>query len=87
MNDLLPPYFNYMKPIVPIICDHYKVRNPKFYLPLIKHDFAKQLIQYSLIKLLNKNNKISEIANKVFEQIFCMFKLILKKHSNYFLFG
>ena len=78
MNDLLPPYFNYMKPNVPVICDHYNVRNPKFHLPVIKHDFAKQLIQYCLIKLLNENDNISKIADKVFEQTFCTFKSILK---------
>ena len=78
MNDLLPPYFNYMKPNVPVICDHYNVRNSKFHLPVIKHDFAKQLIQYCLIKLLNKDDNISKIADKVFEQTFCMFKSILK---------
>ena len=85
MNNLLPPYFNYMKPNVPVICDHYNVRNPKFHLPAIKHDFAKQLIQYCLIKLLNEDENISKIADKVFEQTFCMFKSILKKQSNYFL--
>ena len=78
MNNLLPPYFNYMKPNVPVICDHYNVRNPKFHLPAIKHDFAKQLIQYCLIKLLNEDENISKIADKVFEQTFCMFKSILK---------
>ena len=70
MNNLLPPYFNYMKPNVPVICDHYNVRNPKFHLPAIKHDFAKQLIQYCLIKLLNEDENISKIADKVFEQTF-----------------
>ena len=78
MNDLLPPYFNYIKPNLPVICNHYNVRNPKFHLPAIKHDFAKQLIQHCLVKLLNKDENISEIANKVFDQTFCMFKSTLK---------
>ena len=43
-NNLLPPYFNYMKPNLPVICNHYNVRNPKFHLPMIKHEFAKQLL-------------------------------------------
>ena len=60
------------------VCDHYNVRNPKFYLPVIKHDFAKQLIHYCLLKLLNENDNILKIAYKVFEQTFCMFKSILK---------
>ena len=85
MNDLLPLYFNYMKPNVPVMCDHYNVRNPNFHLPVIKHDFVKQLIQYCLFKLLNEDDNILKIADKVFEQPFCMFKSILKKQSNYFL--
>ena len=68
MNDLLPPYFNYMQPNVPVICDHYNVRNPKFNLPVINHDFAKQLMQYCFIKLLNKDENILKIADKVFKQ-------------------
>ena len=56
----------------------YNVRNPKFHLPVIKHDFAKQSIQYCLIKLLNEDENISKIADNVFGQIFCMFKSILK---------
>ena len=35
------------------------VRNPKFHLPVIKHEFAKQLLQYCLIKLLNEDENIS----------------------------
>ena len=53
-NNLLPLYFNYMKPNLPVICNHYNVRNPKFHLPLNKHEFAKHLLQYCLIKLLNE---------------------------------
>ena len=81
MNYLLPPYFNYMKPNVPVICDHYNARNPKFHLPVIKHDFARQFIQYCLITLLNKDENIKKIADTVFEQTFCMFKSILKNKA------
>ena len=42
----------------------------KFHLPVTKHDFAKQLIQYCLIKLLNEDENISKIADTVFEQTF-----------------
>ena len=69
MNDLLPPYFNYMKLNLPVICDYYNVRNPKFHLPVIKHDFAKQLIQYCLINLLNDDDNISKIADKVLSKL------------------
>ena len=47
---MLPPYFNMPKPNVPLVCDYYRLRNP------IRQDFAKQLVQYFLIKLLNNNN-------------------------------
>ena len=33
MNDLLLPYFNYMKPNLPVICKNYNVHNPKFDIP------------------------------------------------------
>ena len=44
-NNLLPSYFNYMKPSLPVICNYYGIRNPKLYLPPIKHAFAEQMIQ------------------------------------------
>ena len=54
-NTLLPSYFNQMMPTLPVICNYYGVRNPKFYLPSIKHSFAEQQVQYCLIKLLNED--------------------------------
>ena len=50
-NTLLPSYFNQMMPTLPVICNYYGVRNPKFHLPSIKHSFAEQQVQYCLIKL------------------------------------
>ena len=67
-----------MKPNLPVICNHNNVRNPKFHLPLIKHEFAKQLLQYCLIKLLNEDENASQIAYKVGEQLFCTFKSFIK---------
>ena len=69
---------SYMKPNLPVICNHYNVRNLKFHLPLIKHEFAKQLLQYCLIKLLNEDENASQIAYKVGEQPFCTFKSVIK---------
>ena len=34
-NNLLPSYFNYMKPSLSVICIYYGIRNPKFHLPPI----------------------------------------------------
>ena len=76
-NNLLPPYFNYMKPNLPVICNHCNVRNPKFHLPLINHEFAKQLLQYCLIELLNEDENAFEIAYKISEQPFCLFKFVI----------
>ena len=55
MNNKLPPYFENMKPVLPRICDNYDIRRPSFHLPLIKHDFAEQLIIYQLTTMLNEN--------------------------------
>ena len=67
-----------MKPNIPVICNHYNVRNPKFYLPLIKHEFAKQLLQYCILKHLNEDENASQIAYKVGEQPLCTFKSVIK---------
>ena len=57
MNNMLLPYFNMLKPSMPLVCDYYGLPNPKIHLPTIRHDFAKQLVQYCLIKLLNNDNE------------------------------
>ena len=46
---------------------------------MVKHNFTKQLIQYSLTKLLNEDKNVSEIAVKAFE--LCVFKSILLKNK------
>ena len=38
-NNLLPPYFNYMKPNLPVIYNHYNVRNSKFHPQVIKYEY------------------------------------------------
>ena len=53
MNNLLPPYFNSMKPKLPELCNVYSIRKPTFHLPVIRHAFARQLIWYTLLELLN----------------------------------
>ena len=54
MNNKLSPYFENMKPVLPRICDNYGIRRPYFHLPLIKHDFAEQLLSYQLTTSLMK---------------------------------
>ena len=41
--------------MLPNICNIYNFRHPTFHLPLVKHDFAEQRLDYQLIKLLNTN--------------------------------
>ena len=53
MNNLLPPYFNSMKPKLPELCNVYSIRKPTFHLPVIRHEFARQLIGYKLLEFLN----------------------------------
>ena len=77
-NNLLPSYFNYMKPSLPVICNYYGIRNPKFHLPPIKHAFAEQMIQYCLIKLLNNDIDASHIVNCIHQHTFYKFKSGLK---------
>ena len=82
---MLPPYFNYTKPYLPVICSYYNVRNSKFHLPVMKHEIAKQLLQYCLTKLLNEDQNASEIVYKVSEQPFCTFKSVMKYKIVFFL--
>ena len=53
MNNLLPSYFNSMKPKLPELCNVYSIRKPTFHLPVIRHGFSKQLINNKLLELLN----------------------------------
>ena len=80
MNNMLPPYFNMLKPNMPLVCDYYGIRNPKIHLPTIRHDFTKQIVQYyCLIKLLNKDNEYTTLnKSKIYTQSFFTFKLNLK---------
>ena len=74
MNNKLPSYFNYMKPNLPVICNYSGIRKPKFHLPIIRHVFAEQLIQYNLIKIINDDIKSVGIMDVVLTQSFCAFK-------------
>ena len=77
MNNKLPPYFENMKPVLPRVCDNYDIRRHSFHLPLIKHDFAEQLISYQLTTMLNKNGS-TRFSLKVFTHSFSGFSYYLK---------
>ena len=61
-----------MKQVLPRICDNYDMRRPSFDLPLIKHDFAEQLLSYQLTTMLNENGS-TRFSSKVFTHSFCGF--------------
>ena len=54
-----------MKPVLPIICTRYEIRNPVFHLPNIRHSFAEQSIGYCLIKQLNAEEGSTLTTNMV----------------------
>ena len=78
MNNMLPTYFDSMKPTLPNICLTYEIRKPVFHPPAIKHTFAEQLVQYNLIKLLNKEADAISITSKVHTHSFFGYKLYVK---------
>ena len=77
MNNILPPYFDIVRPELPAICDRYSIRVPTFHLPKINHEFAVQLLQYRPIKNINKEGSFI-ITAKVFTHSFYGFKLFIK---------
>ena len=68
MNNLLPPYFNSMKPKQPELCNVYSIRKPTFHLPVIR-----QLIGYKLLELLNT----VLVSSKVHTHSFNGFKIYI----------
>ena len=78
MNTNLHCYFSTMKPKLPIVCDTHAIRHPTFHLPKIVHEFAEQLLQYQLIKLINKEKCSIVITAKVHTHSFYGFKMFIK---------
>ena len=78
MNNLLPPYFNSMKPKLPELCNVYSIRKPTFHLPVIRHEFARQLIGYKLLELLNTEPGTLLVSSKVHTHSFIGFKIYIK---------
>ena len=78
MNNKLPDCFSTMKPKLPEIIEHYKIRNPVFHLPAIKHKFAENLLQYCLIKHINEEHSFSMMSDNVQRTSFYSFKVFIK---------
>ena len=64
-----------MKPVLPIICTRYEVRNPMFHLPDIRHSFGEQTI-YS--KKLNAEEG-SLTTDMVLTESFLIYKVHIKR--------
>ena len=56
MNNMLPSYFEHMILVQPVACNYYEIRKPKLHPPIINHEVGEQMVQYCLIKVLNKDN-------------------------------
>ena len=79
MNNMLPSYFEYMKPVQPVACNYYGIRKPRLHPPIINHEFGEQMVQYCLIKILNEDNHETTLnKNNIYSQYFFTFKVTLK---------
>ena len=79
MNNMLPYYFEYMKPVQPVACNYYGIRKPRLHPPIINHEFGEQMVQYCLIKILNEDNHETTLnKNNIYSQSFFTFKVTLK---------
>ena len=50
MNNKLPEYFSFMKPVLPVATERYEIRNPSFHAPAIKYKFAECSLQYFFLR-------------------------------------
>ena len=74
MNNMLPSYFEYMKPVQPVACNYYGIRKPRLHPPIINHEFGEQMVQYCLIKILNEDNHETTLnKNNIYSQSFFTF--------------
>ena len=78
MNNKLPEYFSFMKPVLPVVTERYEIRNRSFHTPDIKHKFAECSLQYCLINQLNSENCIALLTDKVSTNSFYSFKVFIK---------
>ena len=67
-----------MEPNLPELCNVYSIRKPTFHLPVIRHEFAKQLIEYKLLELLNTESGTLLISSKVYTHSVIGFKIFIK---------
>ena len=76
-----------MKPSLPVICNYYGIRNPKFHLSPIKHAFAEQRIQYYLEPITNIITIILEIVLVFMHQLAQLKQVIELSATEGYIFG
>ena len=77
MNNKLPAFFSFMKPVLPTATERYEIRNPSFHTLAIKHKFAECSLQYCLINQLNSENCFALLTDKVSMNSFYSFKVFV----------
>ena len=71
INNNLPHYFDSFKPQFANGVSHYNLRNPSMQLPIIKHEFPKQSLRYTLITTVNEMSaETIELANNYTQKRF-----------------
>ena len=78
INNQLPTYLSQMRPVLPVICTRYEVRNPMFHLPDIRHSFGEQSIGCCLIKQLIAEEG-SFTTDMVLTESFLIYKVHIKR--------
>ena len=48
MNNMLPSYFEYMKPVQPVACNYYGIRKPRLHPLIINHEFGEQVVHINV---------------------------------------
>ena len=74
MNNVLPPYFDILKPVPPRTANMYNIRKASFHFPKILCELAEHLIEHCLINDNKKEGAIS-IPPKVFTILFVLYDL------------
>ena len=67
-----------MKPKLPELYNVYSTRKRTFHILVIRHAFAKQSIEYTLLELLNTESGTLLISSKVNMHSFFGFKIVIK---------
>ena len=78
MNNKLPEYFSFMKPILPTAAERHEIRNPSFHTPAIKHRFAECSHTVLSDKSAELRKKIPLLTDKMSMNSFYSFKVFVK---------